>query len=97
MGTDGQTCPSVPKLGTDGHPVTKVTSRHQKWPKMGQNSIISPYFAKKKNASAKGRSPPQELEVGVRSWPNLLVSIIRRRKKEEKKLFNLFSMHHMFD
>ena len=76
----------MPKLGTDGHPVTKVTSTHQKWPKMGQNSIISSFFCKKKNASAKGRSPPQELEVGVRSWPNLLVYIIRKKEKKRKKI-----------
>ena len=73
-GTDGQTCLSVPKLGTDGHPVTKVTTGHQKWPKMGQNSIIRSFFARRaKKASAEGRSPPQELEVSPRSGLYLLV------------------------
>ena len=49
---------------------------------MGQNSIISPLFAPRaKKASAKGQSPPQELEVGglevgPRSGPYLLVSVI---------------------
>ena len=55
--------------------VTKVTTGHQKMPKMGQNSIISSFFARKK-ASAEGRSPPQELEVGPRSGPYLLVHFI---------------------
>ena len=54
--------------------VTKVTTGHQKSPKMGQNSIISSFFARRaKKASAKGRSPPQELEVGPRSGPYFLV------------------------
>ena len=65
-------CPSVPKLGTDGHPVTKVTTGHKKIPKMGQNSIIRPFFARRAK-KALGRSPPQELEVGPRSGPYLLV------------------------
>ena len=77
MGTDGQTCPSVPKLGTDGHPVTKVTTGHQKLLKMGQTSIISPFFPEgQKQPSAEGRSPPQELEVGLRSGPYLLVTVV---------------------
>ena len=43
---------------------------------MGQNSIISSFFARRaKKASAKDRSSPQELEVGPRSGPYLLVSI----------------------
>ena len=43
-------------------------------PKMGQNSIKSCFFARRaKKASAEGRSPPQELEVGPRSGPYLLV------------------------
>ena len=46
---------------------------------MGQNSIISSFFARKaKKASAKGRSPPQEQEVGPRSALYLLVFIIRK-------------------
>ena len=51
--------------------VTKVTTGHQKLPKMGQNSIISYFFARK--ASAEGRSPPQQLEVSRRSGLYLLV------------------------
>ena len=50
-----------------------VTTGHQKLPKMGQNSIIPSFFARRgKKASAKGRSPPQEIEVGPRSGPYLL-------------------------
>ena len=45
-------------------------------PKMGQNSIKSFFFARRaKIALAEGRSPPQELEVGPRSGPYLLVVI----------------------
>ena len=55
--------------------VTKVTTGHQKLLKMGQNSIISSFFARRsKKASAEGGSSPQELEVGPRSWPYLLVT-----------------------
>ena len=44
--------------------VTEVTTEHQKWPKVSQNSIKSPFFARRaKKTSAGGRSPPQELEV----------------------------------
>ena len=60
--------------------VTKVTTGHKKLPKMGQNSIISSFFARKK-ALGEGRSPPQELEVGPRSGPYLLVVIIKCSKK----------------
>ena len=52
--------------------VTKVTTGHQKLPKMGQNSIKSSFFARRAKKSL-GRSPPQELEVGPRSGPYLLV------------------------
>ena len=46
-------------------------------PKIGQNSIISSFFARRaKKASAEGRSPPQELEVGPRIGPYLLVVVI---------------------
>ena len=56
--------------------ITEVTTKHQKWPKVSQNSIISSFFAQReKNSSAEGRSPPQELEVGPRSGPYLLVSL----------------------
>ena len=54
--------------------VTKVTTGPQKWPKMGQNSIIRSFSAQRaKEALAEGQSPPQELEVGLRSGPYLLV------------------------
>ena len=54
--------------------VNKVTTGYQKLPKMGQYSIITSFFAwRAKKASAKGRSPPQELAVGPRSWPYLPV------------------------
>ena len=57
--------------------ITKVTNRHQQWPKMGQNSIISPFFARStKKASAESRSPPKELVEGPRRRPYLLVYII---------------------
>ena len=54
--------------------VTKVTTGHQKWPTMGQNSIKSSFFARriKKNLT-------QEQEVGPRSGPYHLVL------EEEKK------------
>ena len=39
-------------------------------------SIISSFFARRaKQASAEGRSPPQELEVGPRSGPYLLLEV----------------------
>ena len=58
--------------------VTNVTTKcyhgYYWTPKMGQNSIKSSFFARRaKKASAEGRSPPQELEVGPRSRPYLLV------------------------
>ena len=57
--------------------ITKVTTGHKKLPKMGQNSIISSFFARRaKKASAEGRSPPQELEVSPRSGLYLLVQLI---------------------
>ena len=57
--------------------VTEVTTEHQKWPKVSQNSIKSSFFAQRaKKALAEGRRPPQELEVGLRSGPYLLVFLI---------------------
>ena len=54
--------------------VIKVTTGHQKLPKVGQNSLITSFFARRaKQASAEGRSLPQELEVGPRSGPYFLV------------------------
>ena len=52
---------------------------------MGENSIKSSFFARRaKKASAEGRSPPQELEVGLRSGPYLLVCF-----KEKKIIMNV--------
>ena len=56
--------------------VTKVTTGHQQLPKIGQNSIISSFLARRaKLGSAEGRSSPQELKVGPRSGPYLLVTL----------------------
>ena len=56
--------------------VTEVTTGHQKWPKMGQSSIISSFFARRtKKALDEGQSPPQELEVGPRSGLYILVPL----------------------
>ena len=52
--------------------VNKVTTGHQKLPKMGQNSIITPFLARRAKKNL-GQSPPQELEVGPGSGPYLLV------------------------
>ena len=50
---------------------------------MGQNSIISSFFARRaKKASAEGRSLPQEVEVGPRSGPYLLVYITNKETKQ---------------
>ena len=55
---------------------TKVTTGRQKLQKLGQNSIISSFFAQRaKKALAKDRRPPQELELCPRSGPYLLVHI----------------------
>ena len=53
-----------------------VTTEHQKWPKISQNSIISAFFAQ--------RSRKQELEVGPRSMLYLLVQ--KKKNKIKKKL-----------
>ena len=58
----------------------KVTTKSDQgyyWtPKIGQNSIIRSFLAQRaKKASDEGRSPPQELEVGPRSGPYLLVFV----------------------
>ena len=72
--------------------VTKVTTGHQKLPKMGQNSIISSFFARRaKKASAEGRSPPQELEVGPRSGPYLLDTLIVLALVTFLKTVNIFN------
>ena len=48
--------------------VTKVTTGNQKWPKKHNKVFFSP-----KGKKSLGRSPLQELEVGPRSGPYLLV------------------------
>ena len=53
--------------------VTTVTTGHQKLSKIGQNSIKSPFFPVGKKSF--GQSPPQELEVGPRSGPYILVEL----------------------
>ena len=69
---------------------TKVSTRHQKLPKMGQNSILSSFCCPKGKKSL-GRSPPQELDVGPRSGPYLLVLTmhadhVNQKSMEESKL-----------
>ena len=68
--------------------VTKVITGDRKMPKMGQNSIISSFFARRaKKASAEGQSPPQELEVSPRSGLYLLVYIGRKKLILTKNVF----------
>ena len=45
--------------------VTEVTTEHQKWPEVSQNSIKKVFFLPKgqKMPLDGGQSPPQELEV----------------------------------
>ena len=70
--------------------VTNVTTKcyhgYYWTPKMGQNSIKSSFFA-----SAEGRSPPQELEVGPSSGPYLLVTI---NSNVDLVFFQQFWHHH---
>ena len=61
--------------------VTKVITGDQKMAKMGQNSIISSFFAE-------GRSPPQELEVSPRSRLYLLVNIKMAKKHQKVPKWN---------
>ena len=66
-------------------------------PKMGQNSIKSPLFARRaKKTSAEGRSPPQELEVGPRSGPYLLVYLKRVSEKIQPVLLVLLASPSQF-
>ena len=63
--------------------VTKVTTGQQKLTKMGQNSIITSFFAQRvKKASVEGQSPPQELEISPRSGPYLLVTFNLKFKQK---------------
>ena len=68
-----------------------VTTGHQKFSKMGQNSIKSFFFCPKgKKSLGLGRSPLQELEVGPRSGPYLLVVMKgRRTSSTDGKYLNL--------
>ena len=52
-----------------------------KWSKISQNSIISSFFwpEGQKKSSTEGKSPPQELEVGPRSGPYLLVWVMKQK------------------
>ena len=74
---------------------------HEKWPKMGQNSIIGSVFAQRaKNTLIEGQRPPKELEVGPRSRPYLLVKnlnpshlmastiLLKKKKKQQKKVWD---------
>ena len=51
------------------------TTEHQKWPKISTNSVKNICFFPRspKKASTRGRSPPQVLEVSLRSGLYLLV------------------------
>ena len=56
--------------------VTEVTTVHQKWRKVSQNSIKISFFARRaKKALAEGRSPLLELEESPRSGLYLLVFV----------------------
>ena len=55
--------------------VIEVSTEHQKWPKISKNHE-KPFFAQRvKIALAVGQSPPQELEVSLRSGQYLLVCL----------------------
>ena len=63
---------------------------------MGQNSIISSFFARRaKKASAEGRSPPQELEVSSRSGLYPLVSTVTMLKLVLVVQLNFIVQHHV--
>ena len=51
---------------------TEGTTEHQKWPKIGTNTVKSTFLARKKKSL--GRCPPQELEVSPRIGLYLLVA-----------------------
>ena len=54
--------------------VTKGTTGHQKWPKIGKNRKKAFFLPEgHQKPLDKGQSPPQELEVGPSRWPYLLV------------------------
>ena len=54
--------------------VTRVTTGHQKCPKIGQKSRMSSFFSPRaKKALAEHQSPLKDLEVGQRSGPYLQV------------------------
>ena len=73
--------------------VTKVTTGHLKLPKIGKNSIISSFFARRaRNALAEGQSPQQELEVGPRSEPYLLAPF--KSQITHQSVIAIFINHH---
>ena len=43
--------------------VIEVTTEHQKWPKVSQNSILKKFAQRAKKNLARGQIPPQDLEV----------------------------------
>ena len=69
---------------------TKVTIKSYPgyyWtPKMDRNRIIRTFFDREKKSMSKGRSPPQELEVGPRSGQYILVSFNIRQVHPQDKL-----------
>ena len=80
--------------------VTKVANGNQKWPKMGQNSIIKSFFCPKGKQSL-GQSPLQELEVGSRSGSYLLVLLkiiepLHPFKASKLKIYRIFSFPRRF-
>ena len=71
--------------------ITKVTTEHQKWPKIRISSVKSFFFSlKDKKTSAEGRSPPQELEVSPQSRLYFLV------KGNSKFFTSCISFHLLF-
>ena len=71
--------------------VTKVTTGHQKFPKMGQNSILSFFFPKGQKKPKPKAEALQEIEVDPYSKPYLLVDLIHSLAHHgmDKILFSL--------
>ena len=80
----GASCDGIPLFES----YVKVITGDKKMPKMGQNSKIRPFFARRaKKASAEGLSPPQELEVSPRSGLYLLVILNNGILKSNTAIF----------
>ena len=62
--------------------VTMVVTEHRKWPKMGQNNIIS---LKSSKGQIKPRPKAKALEVGLHSSPYLLVFLLMGSWKDNQK------------